>query len=173
MPSSITAVWSACVHAERAGGYDVRPLRVFALVLVAWLGSSHTYWADVLARPESRCKVSTGADDCVSSQAGASRRPPLALARPRCRSARTPQFRLGATPEASAVAVEARLLSPARWSRPALGRGTGARRRWPPARAHRDSWRPPRRADSGGAEDRRGWRAGGGSRRVLRRLPAP
>ena len=28
-----------------------------------------TYWEDALALPESRCKVSTGADDCVSSRA--------------------------------------------------------------------------------------------------------
>src|SRR5919106_1463075 len=30
--------------------------------------SSHTYWADTLALPESMCKVSTGSDDCSSSQ---------------------------------------------------------------------------------------------------------
>jgi hypothetical protein len=40
--------------------------------LVVWLGSSHTYWADTLALPESMCKVSTGSDDCSSSAASVS-----------------------------------------------------------------------------------------------------
>ena len=37
-----------------------------------WLGSPDTYWADTLALPESRCRASTGVDDCVSSKGGTS-----------------------------------------------------------------------------------------------------
>ncbi len=37
-------------------------------------GTSHTYWPDTLASPESRCEVSTSADDCVSSVASVSRK---------------------------------------------------------------------------------------------------
>jgi hypothetical protein len=49
--------------------------RIRARGLLVWLGSSHTYWADTLVLPESRCKVGSGADDCVSSNAGATTAP--------------------------------------------------------------------------------------------------
>jgi hypothetical protein len=47
--------------------------RIRARGLLVWLGSSHTYWADTLVLSESRCKVGSGADDCVSSKGGVSR----------------------------------------------------------------------------------------------------